>query len=138
MMKQLQVLLLICTFSMLFVACSTDSKPEKIVAPKKEKLVDLKDGHYTEWYPGRKQIKYQGQLNKAGNREGKWDFFSETGNLQSFTMYIDGKKEGHSLVKYPNGKVHYYGTYQNDQMVGEWVSYDLNGNKTVKDYGNAQ
>lgn len=123
---------------MLFVACSADSKPEKSVAPKKEKLVDLKDGHYTEWYPGRKQIKYQGQLNKAGNREGKWDFFSETGNLQSFTMYIDGKKEGHSLVKYPNGKVHYYGTYQNDQMVGEWVSYDLNGNKTVKDYGNAQ
>lgn len=123
---------------MLFVACSADSKPEKIVAPKKEKLVDLKDGHYTEWYPGRKQIKYQGQLNKAGNREGKWDFFSETGNLQSFTMYIDGKKEGHSLVKYPNGKVHYYGTYQNDQMVGEWVSYDLNGNKTIKDYGNPQ
>jgi antitoxin component YwqK of YwqJK toxin-antitoxin module len=137
-MKQLQVLLFICTFSMLFVACSADPKPDKIVTPQKEKLVDLKDGHYTEWYPGRKQIKYQGQLNKAGNREGKWDFFSESGNLQSFTMYIDGKKEGHSLVKYPNGKVHYYGTYQNDQMVGEWVSYDQNGNKTIKDYGNPQ
>lgn len=134
-MKQLQILFFVGTLSMLFVACSDSTEPQKIAAPKKEKLVDLKDGHYTEWYPGRKQIKYQGQLNKAGNREGKWDFFSETGNLQSFTMYIDGKKEGHSLVKYPNGKVHYYGTYQNDQMVGEWVSYDQNGNKTIKDYG---
>lgn len=134
-MKQLQILFFVGTLSMLFVACSDGTEPQKIAAPKKEKLVDLKDGHYTEWYPGRKQIKYQGQLNKAGNREGKWDFFSETGNLQSFTMYIDGKKEGHSLVKYPNGKVHYYGTYQNDQMVGEWVSYDQNGNKTIKDYG---
>lgn len=134
-MKQLQILFFVGTLSMLFVACSGGTEPQKIAAPKKEKLVDLKDGHYTEWYPGRKQIKYQGQLNQAGNREGKWDFFSETGNLQSFTMYIDGKKEGHSLVKYPNGKVHYYGTYQNDQMVGEWVSYDQNGNKTIKDYG---
>jgi antitoxin component YwqK of YwqJK toxin-antitoxin module len=134
-MKQLQILFFVGTLSMLFVACSDGTEPQKIAAPKKEKLVDLKDGHYTEWYPGRKQIKYQGQLNQAGNREGKWDFFSETGNLQSFTMYIDGKKEGHSLVKYPNGKVHYYGTYQNDQMVGEWVSYDQNGNKTIKDYG---
>ena len=134
-MKQLQILFFVGTLSMLFVACSDSTEPQKIAAPKKEKLVDLKDGHYTEWYPGRKQIKYQGQLNKAGNREGKWDFFSETGNLQSFTMYIDGKKEGHSLVKYPNGKVHYYGTYQNDQMVGEWVRYDQNGNKTIKDYG---
>ncbi len=134
-MKQLQILFFVGTLSMLFVACSDSTEPQKIAAPKKEKLVDLKDGHYTEWYPGRKQIKYQGQLNQAGNREGKWDFFSETGNLQSFTMYIDGKKEGHSLVKYPNGKVHYYGTYQNDQMVGEWVSYDQKGNKTIKDYG---
>lgn len=137
-MKQLQILFFVGTLSMLFVACSGGTEPQKIAAPKKEKLVDLKDGHYTEWYPGRKQIKYQGQLNQAGNREGKWDFFSETGNLQSFTMYIDGKKEGHSLVKYPNGKVHYYGTYQNDQMVGEWVSYDQNGNKTIKDYGSLE
>lgn len=134
-MKQLQILFFVGTLTILFVACSDGTKGQKIEIPKKEKLVDLKDGHYTEWYPGRKQIKYQGQLNQAGNREGKWDFFSETGNLQSFTMYIDGKKEGHSLVKYPNGKVHYYGTYQNDQMVGEWVSYDQKGNKTIKDYG---
>jgi antitoxin component YwqK of YwqJK toxin-antitoxin module len=134
-MKQFHILFFICTLCILFVGCSEGTKPQKIEIPKKEKLVDLKDGHYTEWYPGRKQIKYQGQLNAAGNREGKWDFFSESGNLQSFTMYIDGKKEGHSVVKYPNGKIHYYGTYQNDQMVGEWVSFDQNGNKTIKDYG---
>jgi antitoxin component YwqK of YwqJK toxin-antitoxin module len=53
-------------------------------------------------------------------------------------MYLDGKKEGHSVVKYPNGKIHYYGSYQNDQMVGEWVSYDQQGKKSIKDYGSSQ
>jgi antitoxin component YwqK of YwqJK toxin-antitoxin module len=132
------LLFLLCSMSLVLTGCS-DPETTQVAAPaKKEKLVDLKDGHYTEWYPGRKQIKYQGQLNKAGNREGKWDFFSESGNLQSFTLYVDGKKEGHSLVKYPSGKVHYYGFYQNDQMVGEWVNYDEKGNKTIKAYGNPQ
>ncbi|MFM6945628.1 MAG: toxin-antitoxin system YwqK family antitoxin [Flavobacteriales bacterium] len=134
-MKQLQLFLIACTFGIFFVGCSDAVDTPTQTTQKKENLVDLKDGHYTEWYPGRKQIKYQGQLNEAGNREGKWDFFSETGNLQSFTMYVDGKKEGHSLVKYPNGKVHYYGSYQNDQMVGEWVNYDQKGNKSIKNYG---
>jgi antitoxin component YwqK of YwqJK toxin-antitoxin module len=132
---QLFKICLFLTFTFFLTACSETKKEEPVAPVKKENLVDLKDGHYTEWYPGRKQIKYQGNLNKAGNREGKWDFFSESGNLQSFTMYLDGKKEGHSVVKYPNGKIHYYGSYQNDQMVGEWVSYDQQGKKSIKDYG---
>ncbi|MEN9742908.1 MAG: hypothetical protein RLZZ65_713 [Bacteroidota bacterium] len=117
-----------------FLACNTPDKTKSSLPAQKENLVDLKDGFYKEWYPGRKQIKYEGQLNKAGKREGKWNFYSEKGNLQSFTMFVDGKKEGHSLVKYPNGKVHYYGEYRNDQMVGEWVNYDQNGKKSVKIY----
>jgi antitoxin component YwqK of YwqJK toxin-antitoxin module len=115
-------------------ACSNEpsAKPQKEKAP--EKLVEIKDGQYTEWYPGKKHVKYQGALDKKGNREGKWNFYSEKGTLLSFTFYQAGKKNGHSVVKYPNGSIHYYGQYQNDQMVGEWVTYDLKGNKTVKLY----
>ncbi|MEN9699072.1 MAG: hypothetical protein RLZZ301_270 [Bacteroidota bacterium] len=116
-----------------FTACEQTEKP-KTVSQKPEKLVEIKDGHYTEWYPGKKHIKYEGQLTDEGNREGRWNFYSEKGNLQSFTMYVDGHKNGHSLVKYPNGKVHYYGEYANDQMVGLWVNYDQNGHKTEKVY----
>lgn len=133
-MKNSLRLLIVFLLFISFSACNTPDKTQSDLAPKKENLVDLKDGFYKEWYPGRKQIKYEGQLNKAGNREGKWNFYSEKGNLQSFTMFVDGKKEGHSLVKYPNGKIHYYGEYRNDQMVGEWVNYDQNGKKTVKIY----
>lgn len=128
------IVLFILVASVALISCDTDSKPKqkKEVAP--EKLVEIKDGKYTEWYPGKKQIKYQGELDSKGERQGKWDFFSEKGTLLSFTFYIAGKKNGHSVVKYPNGKIHYYGQYQDDRMVGEWVTYDLQGKKTVKLY----
>lgn len=132
-MKPFKVLFILVA-SVALISCDTDSKPKqkKEVAP--EKLVEIKDGKYTEWYPGKKQIKYQGELDSKGERQGKWDFFSEKGTLLSFTFYIAGKKNGHSVVKYPNGKIHYYGQYQDDRMVGEWVTYDLQGKKTVKLY----
>lgn len=128
----LSIFFVLCT--VLFSACSNEpaNKPQKEIVP--EKLVQIKDGKYTEWYPGKKQIKYEGELNKKGEREGKWNFYSEKGTLLSFTFYVSGKKNGHSVVKYPNGKIHYYGEYQDDQMVGEWITYDSNGQKSVKLY----
>lgn len=69
---------------------------------------------------------------KKGDREGKWNFYSEKGTLLSFTFYAAGKKNGYSVVKYPNGKIHYYGAYKDDQMVGEWITYDQQGQKTIK------
>lgn len=128
------LVLFIFVASVALNSCDTGSRPKqkKEVAP--EKLVEIKDGKYTEWYPGKKQVKYQGELDSKGERQGKWDFFSEKGTLLSFTFYIAGKKNGHSVVKYPNGKIHYYGQYQDDRMVGEWVTYDLQGKKTVKLY----
>lgn len=115
-------------------ACSNEpsTKPQQEKAP--EKLVQIKDGKYTEWYPGKKQIKYEGELNKRGEREGKWNFYSEKGTLLSFTFYLSGKKNGHSVVKYPNGKIHYYGEYKDDQMVGVWIIYNSNGQKSVRLY----
>ena len=113
---------------------TTDNKIDKKI--KIEKLVEVKDGVFTEWYPGKKQIKFQGGQDELGNRDGKWTFYAENGIELSFTIYDHGKKEGFSLVKYPNGRIHYRGEYQNDEMIGLWSTYDEKGNLiTEKEYG---
>ena len=113
---------------------TTEKKIDKKI--KIENLVEVKDGVFTEWYPGKKQIKFQGGQDELGNRDGKWTFYAENGTELSFTLYDHGKKEGFSLVKYPNGRIHYRGEYQNDEMIGLWSTYDEKGNLiTEKEYG---
>jgi antitoxin component YwqK of YwqJK toxin-antitoxin module len=125
---------IILILGLIGASCSTEPKAKVKKEISRQDLVEIKDGHYTEWYPEKKQIKYEGELNSKGNREGKWNFYSQSGNLLSFSFYTDGKKNGHCMVKYPNGKIHYYGQYRNDQMVGEWVTYDQKGHKTIKQF----
>jgi len=113
---------------------TTDKKIDKKI--KIENLVEVKDGVFTEWYPGKKSIKFQGGQDELGNRDGKWSFYAENGTELSFTLYNHGKKEGFSLVKYPNGRIHYRGEYQNDEMIGLWSTYDEKGNLiNEKEYG---
>jgi len=119
----------------LISACENKSEKKKEEIPK-EILVEVKDGVFTEWYPGKKQIKFQGGQDELGNRDGKWTFYAENGTELSFTLYDHGKKEGFSLVKYPNGRIHYRGEYQNDEMIGLWSTYDEKGNLiNEKEYG---
>ena len=131
-----KVLFFICIAILTLNACSTDG-PDTTDQPKKEEvLYEIKDGKFTEWYPGKKQVKFEGNVDVKGDREGKWAFYSEKGNMLSFTFYAHGKREGYSVVKHPNGRIHYHGEYKNDKMVGVWTTYDANGkNKQVKDYG---
>ena len=113
---------------------TTDKKIDKKI--KIENLVEVKDGVFTEWYPGKKSIKFQGGQDELGNRDGKWTFYAENGTELSFTLYDHGKKEGFSLVKYPNGRIHYRGEYQNDKMIGLWSTYDEKGKLiSEKEYG---
>jgi len=119
----------------LIIACENKSEKKKEEITK-EILVEVKDGVFTEWYPGKKQIKFQGGQDELGNRDGKWTFYAENGTELSFTLYDHGKKEGFSLVKYPNGRIHYRGEYQNDEMIGLWSTYDEKGNLiNEKEYG---
>jgi antitoxin component YwqK of YwqJK toxin-antitoxin module len=126
------------TFLFLFIAVScTDKKVEDSnKKTKTEKLTEIKNGRFTEWYPGKKHIKFQGMLTKKGDRNGKWSFYSETGNELSFTIYENGKREGFTVVKYPSGGIHYTGEYKNDKSVGIWKTYDEKGKLvTEKDFG---
>jgi antitoxin component YwqK of YwqJK toxin-antitoxin module len=132
--KMKKIVFLLATL-FLIIACENKSEKKKEEIPK-EILVEVKDGVFTEWYPGKKQIKFQGGQDELGNRDGKWTFYAENGTELSFTLYDHGKKEGFSLVKYPNGRIHYRGEYQNDEMIGLWSTYDEKGNLiNEKEYG---
>lgn len=118
-------------YSLLFITglliTSCTSSPE----PKKEEnrsdLVEIKNGVYTEFYPGKKAIKFRGPQNKAGQRNGRWYFYSQTGDEQSSTEYTDGKKNGFTFVRYPNGAMRYTGEYTNDVASGLWRFYKQDG-----------
>ena len=120
--------------ALVLASCTTKKATKKQV--KSENLIEVKHGVYSEWYSGKKQLKFHGSIDKKGNRDGKWVFYSENGNEQSITVYNHGMREGFSLVKYPNGAMHYRGEYRNDQMVGVWTTYDEKGKViSEKDYG---
>lgn len=121
---------LLCLFGFAVMVGCTE-KTDKIPA-QQEKLVEIKDGQYSEWYPGRKQLKFRGSLDSLQQRDGKWEFYSERGLVLSMTEYSHGKRNGFSIVKYPNGRIHYRGEYLNDEQVGRWTTYDTLG-KVVDD-----
>ena len=120
---------------LIFSGCGSDEVAEN-VNPAEEQLVEIKDNIYTEWYPGKKQIKYRGGQDDQNRRHGKWSFYAENGLELSVTMYENGKREGFTVVKYPNGAIRYRGEYLHDEMVGIWTTFDEKGNiANETDYG---
>lgn len=131
MYKTLFYLLLSAT---LFSCNGNENDAESAKTEKPEDLVVIENDLFTEYYPGKKQIKFQGMQDESKKRHGKWVFYSETGKELSITHYSHGAKEGHTIVKYPNGNLRYVGEYSNDLEVGIWIYYDEKGKKTEKDY----
>lgn len=124
----MKYLIMFCALSIL-VACGEEEKEEKIEAPEEtETLVEVKDGMFTEYYPGKKKVKFQGQQDLEGKRHGIWYFYDEAGTKISMTEFKHGLKNGVSLKRYPNGSVHYTGEYANDVQIGVWKTYDEKGN----------
>ncbi len=112
-----------------------DQTEENRLLPKnRQDLITIKNSQYIEYYPGKKQIKFQGNVDENQLRDGKWIFYGEDGAERSVTFYRNGKRDGHTIVKYPNGKLHYIGEYALDEKVGEWIIYDEKGQKTIKNY----
>lgn len=127
-------LLFILTVGILFLSACGGTETEQQTT--EESLVEVKNGIYTEYYPGRKAIKYQGPQDENEMRDGRWFFYSETGVELSMTEYKHGKKDGDSFVRYPNGMMRYYGHWTNDVQSGSWVTYDEKGNVAEeKDFG---
>jgi antitoxin component YwqK of YwqJK toxin-antitoxin module len=131
-MKNLTFLIL----SLLLYSCINEEEEYKREVKAPEILVEIEDGIFTEYYPGKKQIKFQGEQDDELNRHGRWVFYGENGLELSISHYIHGKKDGFCIVKYPNGVLHYVGEYSDDKKVGVWKTYNEKGELvTEKDFG---
>ena len=92
-MKYIGILIILLSLA----ACSSNDDSNKNA--KKEVLVEVKNGVFTEWYPGKKQIKFQGSQDDLGRRNGIWRFYGENGVELSFTEYQEVVKNGFTVVK---------------------------------------
>lgn len=130
--------MLLFVLSFVWFGCEQKEPPKRPVIEReapKPLVVQEDNGKYTEWYPGRKQIKMTGRKNKEGERSGIWKYFSEQGVELSVTVYTAGKKDGHIIVKRPSGVLSYVGEYEMDEPVGIWKMYNENGELIeTKDY----
>ena len=93
----------------------------------KESLEEIKNGTYTKWHEGKKQILIKGKLKHDNKRDGIWYSYFSDGIKNSMTTYKNGSRNGLSWVNYPNGKRHYEGYYNNDAKVGIWKFYSSSG-----------
>lgn len=134
MQTNIKFILLLCVLS--FASCSGNDQEKNKKTEKKEDLVELKDGVFTEYYPGKKVIKFQGRMDENESRDGHWFFYNEKGKEMNMTEYVHGKKEGVSFVRYPNGNLHYIGEYTNNVPSGVWKTYKQDGTlDSEHDYG---
>ncbi len=65
-----------CALSIL-IACGEEEEKKKPVAEpaKKEVLTETKNGTFTQYYPGKKKVKFQGPQDAEGRRHGICYFF---------------------------------------------------------------
>lgn len=81
---------------------------------------------YEEFYESG-ALKIEGNFDDINARNGLWISYYEDGKKWSESFYIHGKKEGHSLTFFPNGKIRYVGEYKNDEKTGLWRFYNESG-----------
>jgi len=124
----MKYLLMLCALSLLVACGEEEEKKEQIQEPEKEEvLTEVNNGEFTEYYPGKKKVKFQGPQDKEGRRHGIWYFYDESGRQISMTDYKHGEKHGVSLKRFPNGQVHYTGEYKENVQVGIWKTYEMDG-----------
>ena len=80
-------------------------------------------------------LKTEGWRNSSSQRDGIWYSYYEHSVKWSELSYVNGIKEGASVVYFPNAKVHYKGQYKNDKKTGTWTFYNEDGTvQSVKKY----
>jgi antitoxin component YwqK of YwqJK toxin-antitoxin module len=117
-----------------------EAKPKEVLTPIEKKaneneLIKLEGNLYTEYYASGKNIKFQGRLDKNGERMGLWVGYFPNGKEQSQSEYLHGELHGITLVKHPNGTIYYTGEFKDGEKVGEWTYRNDDGSvKYVKNY----
>ncbi|AEA42253.1 toxin-antitoxin system YwqK family antitoxin [Fluviicola taffensis] len=136
-MKQVIGIISVVLFLLTLGSCGDDQNTAKKESA--SDLVDIKNGIYTEYYPGRKAVKFKGPQDDENLRNGRWFFYDEKGNELSMTEYVNGKKHGFIFVRYPNGSMRYTGEFNMDVESGVWKFYNEDGTiSSEKDYANTE
>lgn len=108
----------------------TDQKSEE-----KKDLIKLKEKKYTEYYPDGVNVKFKGEIDEKGQRMGRWVHYSLTGKELNSSEYLHDTLHGVSVVRHPNGAIHYVGEYDHGKKVGKWVFRNDDGSvKYEEDY----
>lgn len=123
---------IVLSLMILAFSCTTEKKETSKKEAVIENLIEYKDGIYTEYYPGRKKVKMRGAQDKNKVRDGKWVLLSPSGKEMSITFFEKGLREGHTIVKHPNGTINYVGEYLHNEQIGIWKFYDEKG-KLIKE-----
>jgi hypothetical protein len=130
-MKKIRTLLILLMGLQLITSCG-EKAPKTVKKETKSSLVSIKNGIYTEYYPGRKAVKFQGPQNADGKRNGRWFFYAPNGTEQSMTEYTEGLRNGFTTVRYPDGTMRYTGEYLNDKPSGTWRFYKKDGSLEIE------
>lgn len=134
-MKKIQWIVISLFCSLAIVSCSNQYKEVQDTFPNGKKKTELiyegeeenkkKVGQINYYIDGR--VELTGFFNERGDRSGKWVYNYPNGKTWSECDYIDGKREGGSVVFFENGKKRYQGRYKNDQQVGKWLFWNDQG-----------
>ena len=100
---------------------------ESTAEKQKESVITVEGNVYTEYYPGNKNIKFQGPQDSEKRRHGEWRFYNKNGETMSITEYKHGIRDGLMIVKHWNGQTSYTGKFKDGNKVGMWRSYSENG-----------
>lgn len=131
-MRKLITLLFV---GLLVLSCN-DSQNESATEEEKKDLIKLKDKKYTEFYPDGVNVKFKGMIDENGERMGRWVHYSLTGKELNSSEYLHGELHGVSVVRHPNGAIHYVGEYDHGKKIGKWVFRNDDGSiKYEEDYG---
>lgn len=73
------------------------------------------------------ELKIEGNFDENEERHGLWVSYYEGGIKWSESNYSHGKRLGHSITFFPNGRVRYVGEYADDKQIGHWTFYNEEG-----------
>jgi antitoxin component YwqK of YwqJK toxin-antitoxin module len=77
----------------------------------------------------------ENQLNKKGNKEGKWIFKSKSGKKLAVYNYKDGVKQGPQTEYYSNGRVESIDNYVDGKLHGLSIRYADKSGKQIESSG---
>ena len=70
----------------------------------------------------------EGSVDENSRRTGKWEIFSETGELRSTGNYVNDRQHGEWRYFFKNGQKEQIGNFNNGIMEGEWKWFFPSGN----------